>query len=87
MRLSLNQRNFVAVDPKDFFSKFVYEIGLIFDDETSKFCLLIQTWQEIPATAEHHRIAVHIEIAPALCRGRVKYGGSLMVLGNLTATN
>ncbi len=34
--LSPHQKAIIAIDPKDLFVKFIYEIGMIFDDQTSK---------------------------------------------------
>ena len=41
LALSDVQRRFVAVNSKDFFFRFVYEIGLIFDDDTRKYSLIV----------------------------------------------
>ena len=37
--LSPQQKEVLAVDPRDLFIKFIYEIGMIFDDQTSKLKL------------------------------------------------
>jgi hypothetical protein len=37
MKLSQKQRDFIAVNTQDFFSRFVFEIGMIFNDDTSEF--------------------------------------------------
>lgn len=34
------QRVFIRVDPRDLFFRFIYEIGMIFDDSSSKFMAL-----------------------------------------------
>ena len=34
-KLSAKQRDIVAMDPSDVFVCFIYEIGMIFDDQTS----------------------------------------------------
>ena len=39
--LSAIQRKFVAVDTKDIFLRFIYEIGMIFDDDTRTSLLLL----------------------------------------------
>ena len=39
--LSAMQRKFVAVNTKDIFLRFIYEIGMIFDDETRTSSLLL----------------------------------------------
>jgi hypothetical protein len=41
--LSPQQRQFVAADPTDFFFRFIYEIGMIFDDDTDQRFVEITT--------------------------------------------
>jgi len=42
-KLETKQKQFIAINPKDLFIRFVYEIGIIFDEETNKRFVEITT--------------------------------------------
>jgi len=42
-KLGASQKQFIAVNPKDLFIRFVYEVGIIFDEQTNKRFVEITT--------------------------------------------
>jgi len=54
--LEAEQRQFIRVDPADIFLRFIYEIGIIFDDNTNKRYVEITT-----VVQGIHGIGVHVD--------------------------